>query len=461
MEENYKNNMFNRRIFKYLKEWKESKNRKPLILRGARQVGKTVAIKIFAKKEYSDFCYLNLEKAELRNLYQRVETVDDFFDTLHLSQKKEIIPEKTLLFIDEIQNCPNLISLLRFFYEEHPQIHVVAAGSLLEKIIEKEKTSMPVGRVNYAYLYPLDFFEYLEAIKETNLLSRLREIKPGENLKLISNFALQHLQNYLIVGGMPEAVAAYSQDRSFKKLDEIFSNLLTSYSDDILKYASTKEAKYIDHVLLNSHLKAGTTFRYSNFAGTNYTNKEVEPSLRNLEKVMLIRQISATKSISLPLESQLKRPKKLIHLDVGLVNYQSQLRQQILMAQDLNAVFRGRIAEQVVGQNIIAQGEIEKKDLYYWSLEKSKSVAEVDFCFNFSGKIIALEVKSGATGRLRSLFAFANKTNTKNYLLLRVHAGDFAWEHLTFQGNKYEILSVPIYLIPRIFEILDSLNLSS
>ena len=168
--------MFNRNILDYLEKWRLKKGRKPLVLRGARQVGKTSAVLFFAKRHFEDFVYINLEKAEHYELFKETNTVAEFEKITDVVFQKKIIPGKTLVFIDEIQNTPNLIALLRFFYEERPDLHVIAAGSLLEVKIKKEGLSMPVGRVEYAYVYPLTFFEFLGAIGESNLLHFLQRI---------------------------------------------------------------------------------------------------------------------------------------------------------------------------------------------------------------------------------------------------------------------------------------------
>lgn len=447
--------MFNRKILKYLTKWKVLSRRKPLILRGARQVGKTSAIQLFAEKNYPKFVQLNLEQVVEREFYSQVKSVDQFIQSVRVDKGIDITPDDTLVFIDEIQNCPNLLEMLRFFYEDYPDLHVVAAGSLLEKIVEKEKPSIPVGRVSYAYMYPLDFLEYLEATGEVKLLSTLKQITLDDSIpENINRLALEHFQDYLLVGGMPEVVAQYIRSPDFAQINEIFSQILTSYADDILKYAVGKEVKYIDHVLLNAHTVAGKIYKYSNFAGTRYSNKEMEPAFRSLEKVMLLTQIPATKSTRLPLTSQLHRPKKLIHLDVGLVNFQSNIQEHLLKSRKFEDIFRGRIVEQIVGQNLIAQGENQTIPLNYWSLEKVTSTAEVDFCTAYKGKIVGIEVKSGAAGKLRSLFVFAD--HAPDNQLVRLHTGRLMKENLNFKNQKYQILSIPIYLTPRLFELLDS-----
>lgn len=446
--------MFKRRILRYLTKWKVDPDRKPLILRGARQVGKTSAVQLFAEKNYAKFVQLNLEQALERDFYSQVKSVDQFIQSVRIDKEIKITPGDTLIFIDEIQNCPNLLEMLRFFYEDYPDLHVISAGSLLEKIIEKEKPSIPVGRVCYAYMYPLDFFEYLEAIGKTELLTILKQVSIDDSIpENINQFALRHFQNYILIGGMPEVVAQYKKSKDFSRINKIFSQIITGYADDILKYASGKEVKYIDHVLLNAHSAAGKIYKYSNFAGTRYGNKEMESAFRSLEKVMLLTQVPATKSTRLPLTSQLHRPKKLIHLDVGLVNFQSNIQERIFKSRKLEDVFRGRIAEQIVGQNLIAQGEDQPVSLNYWSKEKAASAAEVDFCTTYKGRIVGIEVKSGAAGKLRSLFVFADQVS--EHRLVRFHTGHLMREKQKYNKRTYQILSLPIYLVPRLFEFLE------
>ncbi|MBU0578798.1 AAA family ATPase [Patescibacteria group bacterium] len=447
-------NMFNRKILNNLAKWKDSSQRKPLILRGARQVGKTSVVELFAKKNYTKFVQLNLEQVLQRNFYSQVASVDEFVRSVRVDKRIKITAGDTLIFIDEIQNCPNLLELLRFFYEDYPDLHVIAAGSLLEKMIEQKKPSIPVGRVSYAYMYPLDFFEYLEAMGEQELLLVLKQLSFGEGVSAnIHQLALDHFQKYMLVGGMPEIVAQYTQSTDLAQINQVFSDIITSYADDILKYAINSDAQYLDHVLLNAHTVAGQIYKYSNFAGTRSSNKEIGPAFRSLEQVMLLTQVTATKSIRLPVVSQLYRPKKMVFLDVGLVNFQSCIQDYIFTKHKLADIFKGRIVEQVVGQNLIAQGVNAKVKLNYWSPGKEISAAEVDFCFAHQGKIIGIEVKSGSAGKLRSLFVFADKV--VDHQLVRFHTGHLMKEELIFDHKNYQLLSIPLYLVSRFFELLE------
>jgi predicted AAA+ superfamily ATPase len=441
--------MFNRRIVNYLKEWKGKKNRKPLVLRGARQVGKTSAVKIFARECFEHFVYINLESAKDFEVFKDVNTLDDFERITDVVFGKEIIAGSTLIFIDEIQNAPNLIELLRFFYEEKPSLHIVVAGSLLDVKIEKQGLTMPVGRIEYAYVFPLTFFEFLEAIKEEKLLYFLRDCDIKSKIPAaIHRRALDFFQEYALIGGMPEAVALYQQKKWQKEINTVYSSLLTAYNEDIYKYSSAADVKYVSYALEQAPYFAGERIVYEKFGGSVYKSREMGDAFEVLEKAMLLNQIRTTKSVDLPLIKQEKRSKKLLYLDVGLVNFKNNVQVKFLQIKDLNDLYRGKIAEQVVGQNLIADKVNMAQTLFYWARERDKSSAEVDFCLVNKGKIIGIEVKSGHSMKLRSLFSFGD--SVKNSVLIRVYSGELKIEDIIYARKKYKLISVPFYLVNNI-----------
>jgi len=441
--------MFSRKIINYLTEWKNRKNRKPLVLRGARQVGKTTAVLMFGKKYFKSLIHLNLENVEHSRLFRKDVSLEDFEKIIQIKFHKKIIPGESLVFIDEIQNSPSLIKLLRFFYEEKPNIHVIAAGSLFQAKIEREGFSLPVGRIEYAYVHPLDFFEYLEAREEKELLKFLNSVSFENKIpEAIHQEALKHFNEYTMVGGMPEVVKSYIEDGSINKLKSIYSSLFTSYSEDVYKYSSLANRKYLSFVIDQAPLSAGMTYSYEKFGGSSYRSREVSIAFETLEKVMLVYQVQATKSMGIPLIGQRKRPKKLLYLDVGLVNYRMGVQEEFINLIDLNDFYRGRIAEQVVGQNILAQFMIDIPPIFYWAKGKREGSAEVDFCLQAKGKVLGVEVKSGKTGRLRSLYSFADAV--KNHQLVRIYSGHLKKEKVELSGKIYGLTSIPFYLIPRI-----------
>ena len=441
--------MFSRKIIHHLAEWKNKKGRKPLILRGARQVGKTSAVLIFGKKYFKNLIYLNLENIEHLRLFREEVSLDDFEKIIQIKFHQKIVSDKTLIFIDEIQNSPSLIKLLRFFYEQRPNIHVIAAGSLFQAKIEREGFSLPVGRIEYAFVYPLDFFEYLEAQEETELLNFLTSISLEDKIpEAIHQEALRHFYEYTMIGGMPEVVKAYIENKNIDSLKSIYSSLFTSYSEDVYKYSSSANAKYLSYVIEQAPLFAGTTFTYDKFGGSNYRSREVSAAFGTLEKVMLVYQVQATKSREVPLIQQSKRPKKLLFLDVGLVNHRMDVQEEFISLKDLNDFYRDRIAEQVVGQNILTQFIDHIPVILYWAKGKQEGTAEVDFCLQVKGTIIGVEVKAGGSGRLKSLFSFADAI--KKHELMRIYSGHLRKEKVKIGGKTYKLTSIPFYLIPRI-----------
>lgn len=443
--------MFNRKIINYLLEWKDKKERKPLVIRGARQVGKTSAVLIFAEKYFKNIINLNLEKSEHLSLFREPVSIEDFEKIIQIKFNQKIIPGKTLVFIDEIQNSPSLIKLLRFFYEEKPDIHVIAAGSLLQAKIEREGLSMPVGRVEYVYLYPFDFFEYLEAKGEKELLNFLKDVSLDDHIpKGIHDTSLKLFYEYTMVGGMPEIVKIFLERNDINYLRNIYSSLFTSYSEDVYKYSSLANSKYLTHVIEQSPLFAGTNITYERFGGSSFKSREMSRAFDILEKVMLVYQVRKTNSKNLPLIEKRKRS-KLLFLDVGLVNYQMGIQDSYLNLKDLNDFYRGRIAEQVVGQNILAQFMNSPPRIFYWARKKPRGSAEIDFCLNKKGYILGVEVKSGKSGRLKSLFSFGDLV--ENNILIRIYSGELKKENIQYSGRNFSLFSLPFYLVPRILEI--------
>ncbi len=443
--------MFNRKIINYLAGWKEKATRKPLILRGARQVGKTSAVLMFAEKYFKNTVYINLDKADHAKLFKEDISLDDFEKIIQIKFHQTIIPGETLVFIDEIQNSLSLIKLLRFFYEEKPELHVIAAGSLLQVRIDREGFSLPVGRVEYAYLYPLDFFEYLEAMGEGDLAGYLKEVKSNEIIpEAIHNTAINLFYEYAMVGGMPEIIKYYSQNKDINELESIYSSLSTSYSEDVYKYASSADVKYLIHIIEKLPYYAGTAITYEKFGESNYRSREMGKAFDLLEKAMLINKLQATKSVELPLMGQSKRPKKLLFLDVGLINHQIGIRGDFLEMKDLNNLYKGRISEQIVGQNILAQFMQCPLDIFYWAKEKEKGRAEVDYCLSHNNQIVGIEVKSGVTRNMKSLLSFGGVV--KNAKLIRIYGGPRSREKVKYAGKSLFLESIPFYLITRMLE---------
>lgn len=443
--------MFDRNILKYLEQWKDKPDRKPLVLRGGRQVGKTSAVLMFGKKYFAHVLHINLENVEHSRLFKENISLDEFKDIARIKLSQSITPGQTLVFLDEIQNAPSLIKLLRFFYEQMPDLHVIASGSLLDVIIDREGFSFPVGRVEFAYMYPLDFFEFLGARKETELLDYLKNSSPGEKIPdALHEDALKKFHEYTMIGGMPEIVQAYVTNRDIHALSSLYAALLTGYSEDVYKYSSVANSKYLHYVIEKAPLYAGTTITYDKFGDSHFRSREMGQAFSTLERVMLLYQVWATKSIEIPLAGQFKRPRKLLFLDAGLVNHQMGIQGDFLNLKDLAGLYRGRIAEQVVGQNILAQFMYSLPKVLYWAREKTEGIAEVDFCLQHKGRILGIEVKSAAANKLKSLFSFAQAV--QNPRLIRIYSGPLKKERIEISGKSFGLLSLPFYLASRVLE---------
>ncbi|OIN88288.1 hypothetical protein COX59_04425, partial [Candidatus Beckwithbacteria bacterium CG_4_10_14_0_2_um_filter_47_25] len=438
--------MFKRNLEKELIDWKKNPAAKPLILRGARQVGKTSLVRKFAGEQFEEIVEINLEKKDIRQMFTGVLSLADFYQRAEILLGRRIIAGKNLLFLDEIQALPELLSLLRFFAEERPDQKVIAAGSLLEAKITGD-WSVPVGRVEYAYLYPLTFFEYLEAVGQGKLRSYLAGVGLGESVSGNSSIR-DHFRRYLIVGGMPEAVAGFAKNNSLIPVQAVHNRLLTAFGEDIGKYAREAERKYLELVMETAPKLAGGLYKYENFGGSAYRGREIAGAINLLENVRLLREVPAVNSVILPLNYKYKRPKKMIWLDTGMVNFSNKMQADFLQGE-----CRGRVMEQFTGQTLIAGGGRRPFELGYWARNRDEGSAEVDFCFQFRDKLVGLEVKSGTIRGMKSLFSLI-KLAKGRVIPVRTSWDDLKMETYHYNGKTYRIVSLPFYLLERWEEFL-------
>ena len=385
-----------------LRRWQESSRRKPLILRGARQVGKTWSIKEFGKSRFESLALVDLERNQsLRKLFDGDLKVTRICSDLEVLLQQKITPGKTLLFFDEIQACPRAITALRYFYEEMPELHVVAAGSLLEFALEE--SSFPVGRVQFLNLYPLCFAEYLEAIGNgaaaTAVLGNPAEISPA-----VHELLREELKRYFFIGGMPAAVKAYFENNSLRDAFEIQQEIAESYRMDFAKYTPRVDRFCLDSVFTSLSQHIGQQIKYARL-GEGYSNPTLKKSFDALCLAQVARRIPSVDPSGLPLGATASaKVFKALMLDIGLMRYLSAMPNDIEYAKsDLLAIYRGAMAEQFVGQEMLAA---QQGALYYWERAAKNSSAEVDYLAVLNGKIHPVEVKSCATGSLRSLHLF-------------------------------------------------------
>ncbi len=447
--------MFQRAINKFFLEWKDRKKRKPLVIRGARQVGKTSAVNLFARDSFKTYIYLNLEREDHRALFSRMNPVHEVIQAIQLKFNKKIIPGSTLIFIDEVQNSNIAMSQLRYFYEEMPELHVAAAGSLLEVKMKSEGFSFPVGRVEYCYMHPVTFEEYLSALGETETLHYINSIKPDKKIPVeIHDTLMKKYHEYLLVGGMPEAVARYAETKSLIDVDPVYESILTGFKDDVLKYASIAKAKYIQYLIEHASKYIGIPVKYENFGGSGFRSREMSEAFDVLEKAMVISRVYSAASKQLPIVNNLKKSPKLLFLDTGLVNYQVGLRTEVMNIQDISAVYHGQLSEQVAGQALLSQAIRKNINLSYWYREQKGSISEIDYLISSHNRLIPVEIKSGKAGTLRSLHNFIDES--RNNFAVRIYSGSMGIEKIRTPNKKQFILfSIPFYLLHRIEQLLD------
>lgn len=393
-----------RMLEKQLLEWKDSKRRKPLILRGARQVGKTWLVENILAEEFENYVKIDLEKMNNLHIYFEGELdPKKIVNYLELSTKP-ITPGKTLLFLDEIQACPRAITALRYFYEDMPELHVVAAGSLLEFAFGE--ISVPVGRVQYMRVYPMSFHEYLNAIRGESLAEEsLRH--PGTMDELVQDMLLEELRRYFFIGGMPECVKTFGDSGSMLETFKVQSEIIESYRDDFSKYKPHVDPACLDAVLLNCAKSVGDQLIYTKLddGHTGQTNRK---AFDLLNKAEVLKKIPSANPSGLPLGATANQKMfKASILDIGLMQRLCRTPVDLeLQRKDLLAMFRGKLAEQYVAQELLAH---HGPDLFYWSRDARGSSAEVDYLLTFNGKIYPIEVKSGAAGSLKSLHMLLQK----------------------------------------------------
>lgn len=440
-------NHLTRLAYQRLINWKQSPKHKPIILRGARQVGKTTLIRQFAK-EFDCFLELNLEKGSHSNLFQ-LEDTTKILDATLLMLGKNYVANSTLLFIDEIQENPKAIQLLRYFYEERPDLHVVAAGSLLEFALN-EVPSFPVGRVAYLNLYPLNFREFLLGIGNKNAKEKL-EVIPVE--PHFHDILLSLFHQYAIVGGMPEVVADYKLRQTIAPLKEYYLSIWQTYKDDVERYGRNDTVKSVTRFVIDKSPYELDRIKFANFGGSNYRSREVSEALHALDLAKIIRLVYPTTNINLPVLPDLKKSPRLQFLDTGLLNHVLNIQGEMIGLKDMSDFQRGKIIQHLIFQEVLTLSDYAVMP-HFWVKESKDSNAEVDLVYPFRNFLIPIEIKSGKTGSLRSLHEFINKS--EHAMAVRMYAGPFNIERTcTPQGKAYSLMNLPYYLGTKLPEYLE------
>ncbi len=442
--------MFSRGIIVELGEWRKKTNRKPLIIRGARQVGKTTVVKQFGM-DFEQFIYLNLELPEDRKPFEDFTNFDTLLQSLFYLKNQSLSKKaNTLLFIDEIQELPQALQQLRYFYEDTPDLAVIAAGSLLESLFNPD-ISFPVGRVEYMVIHPVSFPEFLSAIGETAALEQLKLVPLASFAK---DKLMQLFQRYCLLGGMPEVIEQYAATKDVTSLNAVYESLLLSYLDDVEKYASNAaQINYIRHAIRASFAEAGKRIKFQGFGKSNYKSREMGEALRTLEKALLLHLVFPQTNTVLPLQPDLNKSPRLQVLDTGMLNYFVGLQKEIIGTQDLSSVYQGTMIEHMVGQELLAAQYSALHGLQFWVREKNSSSSEVDYLQVFNSQLIPIEVKSGATGKLRSLHQFMDMA--PHNLAIRFYASDLEISIIkTPEQKEFYLLNLPYFLVSQIEKYL-------
>ena len=442
--------MFRRNIISKLEAWKQDKKHKPLILRGARQVGKTTVVNEFGS-QFDNYLYFNLERNENAKLFEMEIPLDDLVNMLYASVGKVKKEGTTLVFIDEIQNSSKTIALLRYFYEQRPDLYVIAAGSLLENLVDV-KVSFPVGRVQYLALRPCSFSEFLGAIGKYNLLAVLSQ---KAEYTVAFHEQLMHLFNqYTIVGGMPEAVQQYAETQDVIGIEDVYETLVQAYKDDSEKYVrGNKLTDVVRFILSYGWAFSGETITLGNFANSGYKSREVGEAFRLLEKAMFLELVYPVSSTQLPIIPETKRMPKLIWFDTGLVNYQAGIRKEIIGSTDMVDSWRGHIAEQITAQELLTLDDRVGQHRSFWA--KPNNGAEVDFIFAHNSKLYPIEVKSGTNAHLRSLQVFMDSSEVN--IAIRIWSKPYSIDKVkTIHGKEFTLINLPFYLIGNLRNVLDA-----
>jgi predicted AAA+ superfamily ATPase len=427
-----------------LSAWKQSSERKPLLIRGARQVGKSSTVRELGK-QFDYFLEINFEKKENKDaklFFERSSSPKRLCDELSALYETPIIPGRTLLFLDEIQACIPAISSLRYFYEEYPELHVIAAGSLLEFALQ-ELPSFGVGRIRSMYMYPFSFDEYLRATGAKMLAAALQKAMPENPLsEPLHNKCLQALLHFMLIGGMPKVVATYAAGGSLLDCQEMLDDLTFSLYDDFSKYKERVPTSRLREIFASVIHQTGGKFTYAH-ASKDANHQQIRESMELLELAGIIYPVTHTSANGLPLAAEMNtKYRKYLIFDAGI--YQRFLRLdlgQLLTTEKLEQVNRGALAELFVGLELLKSAPSTfPMQLYYWQREKRGSTAEVDYVVQHNADIVPLEVKSGTKGSMQSMFQFLSE---KNYSYgIRCSMENFG----TYQNVKI----YPLYAVSRI-----------
>ena len=406
-----------RKIDADLLAWRAAESRKPLLLRGARQVGKSSAVRQLGKSfvHFFEINFENKDFADAKKVFERHSDPHLICDELSALYETPIVAGKTLLFLDEIQNCQEAISSLRYFYEQMPELHVIAAGSLLEFAMQKIP-SYAVGRLRSMYMYPFSFEEFLQALKRDILLEKLNAATPQKPLsEEIHKKITELFLRFILIGGMPEVVSKYASGGSLLECQNILDELTETFYNDFSKYKQRIPAIRLGEVFSSIVAQTGQKFTYAKTA-TSANQIQIKESIELLKMAGIVYAAVHTSANGLPLAAETNpRYRKLLIFDTGI--YQRFLRldlTNLLIDGKIEQINKGALAEMFVGTELVkSQNNRLPAELYYWQREKGGSTAEIDYLIQEGQNIVPVEVKAGTKGAMQSMFLFLEEKQRK------------------------------------------------
>ncbi len=434
-----------------LDQWFATPNRKPLVMRGARQVGKTWLVREFAKRHRLALIELNFERNPNWQDLFAPNAPKEAIANLEAELGIQIDPQAACLFLDEIQAAPKMFAKLRWFKEDMPELAVIAAGSLLEFALNQYQYSMPVGRITYFYLEQLSFFEFLVACGQEALYRKLKDLKIDQGIPTsLHEKCMTHYRSYCLIGGMPEAVQAWIDGHDPQQCAKIQQDLLATYRDDFFKYGTAIDARLLSKILLAVAEQIGSKFVYSR-VDPSAPSTTVKKALSLLCQARVCSKVVHTSGNGLPLGAQSNEKFfKTLMLDIGLIA--TQLGLASLKQSKLDEVLfsnKGGVAEQFVGQQLrAAQSPLNDPLLFYWQRTGGR-LGEIDYILQYADRVIPVEVKSGASGSMKSLHQFM--AEKKHSLAVRFDTNPPALEEIKLKTTagelaNYRLLSLPLYL---------------
>lgn len=446
----------------FLVHWLNSNARKPLIIRGARQVGKTWLIRDFANSQERRLLELNFEKRpDLESLFSSNDPKEIIIN-IAASTGSKIEPSKAILFLDEIQAAPHLLEKLRWFAEDMPELPVIAAGSLLDFTLAKHEFSMPVGRIGYLYLEPLSFEEFLDATGQQELRSYLESYDWNLNIPVaIHSQLMKAIKEYLIVGGMPAAVLSWAIEKAPDAVNQIHFDLLTTFRDDFAKYNGRLTIDRLEDIMSAVPRQLGEKFVYKN-ANSEVSTAPLKQALDLLSKASVCHRIVSTSANGLPLDAEAdERFLKVIMLDCGLCGASLGLSlHQLRSVSEISLINSGGMAEQLAGQLLrtITPAYIPPS-LYYWQRGKKGAEAEIDYIIQHENQVIPIEVKAGTTGTLKSLHQFVKEKKKTTAIRINSDVPRLGPVHVKDSlgfSIEYNLLSLPFYLLGQLHRLIKS-----